>query len=419
MTDSKLGASGGQTREKIETLYSWAAFQASGYRDFSASRIDTRARFRYRVLREEADRAAREQERAAQDQVASISIDEPAVEVPPAPTPAPKEEQPSASAEEPAFGPRPQWLDPDPQASAASTPAEAETLLRAKERVASRWFGLTGLFSHSARAAEHAPERKQQRRVPVVAVFSFAGGVGKTSLIATLGRALASHGERVLLADTTHFGLLPFYFGARDLKPGVVRTFAPPNNSIDVPVHAVTLDAGAPRAQVIGQGLPIEDPLIEDLLLDGERSHRILVDIQTGSEAVLRRLMSLAPTVVVPLLPEMNSVVSVSAIESVFSSSGLPAGQTVEPVYLLNQFDATLPLHVDIREVLQEQLGDRLLPFVMRRSPAISEGLAEGMTVVDYAPKSSIAEDYLRMGNWLRSVSAAAADYRGVRWSER
>ena len=54
-----------------------------------------------------------------------------------------------------------------------------------------------------------------------------AGGVGKTCLVATLGRALSALGEHVLLADTTAGGLLPFYFGSRESNPGVVRTFSP------------------------------------------------------------------------------------------------------------------------------------------------------------------------------------------------
>jgi cellulose biosynthesis protein BcsQ len=92
----------------------------------------------------------------------------------------------------------------------------------------------------------------------------------------------------------------------------------------------------------------------------------------------------------------------------------------VAPFYLLNQFDASLPLHLDVREVLRQQLGDRLLPTVVRRSPAVSEALAEGMTVVDYAPNSPVTEDYLNIAAWLRNVSApAAASFRGSRWSER
>jgi cellulose biosynthesis protein BcsQ len=79
-----------------------------------------------------------------------------------------------------------------------------------------------------------------------------------------------------------------------------------------------------------------------------------------------------------------------------------------------------MPLHLDVREVLREQLGDRLLPFAMRHAPAISEALAEGMTVMDYAPNSSVAEDFGNLAGWLKSLSAAATGgSRGVRWSEK
>jgi cellulose biosynthesis protein BcsQ len=90
------------------------------------------------------------------------------------------------------------------------------------------------------------------------------------------------------------------------------------------------------------------------------------------------------------------------------------------PNYVLNQFDASLPLHLDVREVLREQLGDRLLPIVLRRTPAVSEALAEGMTIIDYAPNSAVAEDFASLAGWVKSLSAAATTtFRGVRWSER
>ena len=70
--------------------------------------------------------------------------------------------------------------------------------------------------------------------------------------------------------------------------------------------------------------------------------------------------------------------------------------------------------------MLQQQLGDRLLPFVLRRSSAVSEALAEGMTVIDYAPDSEAAEDYRNLAGWLRSFAAPARPgHGGARWSER
>jgi cellulose biosynthesis protein BcsQ len=86
----------------------------------------------------------------------------------------------------------------------------------------------------------------------------------------------------------------------------------------------------------------------------------------------------------------------------------------------LNQFDASLPLHLDVRAILQQQLGSRLLPLVLHRSSAVSEALAEGMTVIDYAPGIEVAEDYRQLAAWLRSVSVPAPVSHGsLRWTER
>ncbi len=115
----------------------------------------------------------------------------------------------------------------------------------------------------------------------------------------------------------------------------------------------------------------------------------------------------------------MSSVVSVSSIDAFFQRN-YGTGKPSLPHYVLNQFDPSLPLHLDIREVLREQLGDRLLPFVLRYTPAVSEALAEGMTVMDYAPNSAVVEDFVTLAGWVKSLSAPAiTGFRGVRWSER
>ncbi len=249
----------------------------------------------------------------------------------------------------------------------------------------------------------------------MLAVFSLAGGVGKTSLVATLGRALSWLGEKVLLTDTTSHGLLPFYFGASELRPGVVRTFSPPSGSTDAPIHLVSYDAMEHGADQAAQ-----DGLVEELGQASAGTHRVLLDLNSSSSWLIRRLSRTNPTVLVPVAPDMNSVISLQTVERFFHGLSDAEGRAIQPYYVLNQFDASLPLHLDVREVLRRQLGDRLLPHVIRRSPVVSEALAEGMTVVDYAPEAAVAEDYVNIANWLRSVSAPASQgFRNIRWSER
>jgi cellulose biosynthesis protein BcsQ len=262
---------------------------------------------------------------------------------------------------------------------------------------------------HSVFAPPEVTPPPLEQHPPTLAVFSMAGGVGKTCLVATLGRALSALGEHVLLADTTSGGLLPFYFGSRASKPGVVRTFSPIGVERDAPVKILNLEAE--RYPKNGDE---HDPLLAELMSDGCGASRVLVDLATAGRDLAGRLLVLRPTVLVPLLPDMSSVASLEAIEAFLGR------QQGVAHYLLNQFDGSSSLHRDVREMLERQLGDRLLPLVLRRSGAVSESLAEGMTVIDYAPGSATAGDYWNLAGWLRSLCAPAARGRsGVRWTER
>ena len=312
-------------------------------------------------------------------------------------------------------GGRPAWLaaDNSDRSSQAIPQAPEDTLQGSRDRLTSRWFALKGVFE-SASAPVEAPAAVTAL-APVVAVFSLAGGVGKTSLVATLGRALSARGERVLLVDTAAYGLLPFFFGARDQRPGMLRTFSPPGISGDASIQLITVDP-----ETMGPENAAQETLTQEIAKASRGVSRVIVDLATASGATTRRVMRMAPMILVPVVPDMSSVVSVSSIDAFFQRNTAPGGKQMLPYYVLNQFDPSLPLHLDVREVLREQLGDRLLPFALRRTPAVSEALAEGMTVVDYAPNSAAAEDFGSLAGWVKSLAAPASNgYRGVRWSER
>jgi len=302
------------------------------------------------------------------------------------------------------------------QPAARPSPAPADTLQQSRERVASRWFALKGAFEAGQEpGSEAAAANEKEILTPVLSVFSLAGGVGKTSLVATLGRGLSSLGEKVLLADTTSHGLLPFYFGASELKSGVVRTFSPPSGSTDAPIHLVSYDVNQSAGDAARQ-----DAIVDEIAQGAGGVHRVLLDLNASSGWMIKRLGRMNPTVLVPVAADMNSVISLQTVERYFEGVVDHEGRAILPYYVLNQFDASLPLHLDVREVLRRQLGDRLLPFVVRRSQSVSEALAEGMTVVDYAPEAAIAEDYMNIAGWLRNISPPATQgFRNIRWSER
>jgi len=279
-----------------------------------------------------------------------------------------------------------------------------ETLQDSKERVASRWFALKGLFEEAAPempAMQRAKSRGEE--TPLLALFSLAGGVGKTSLAATLGRSLSLLGERVVLMDATLSGLLPYYFGEREVRPGEVRNVLPREGSQGAPISLTIRDASG-----MSEDKRWQEIMTDEVLRNGTGNQRMVLDLSSGSSWLLRRLADLHPVVLVPVLGDMNSVIGLHAVERIFRSIVDSDGRALLPYYVVNQFDGSLPLHLDVREVLRRQLGERLLRAVIRRSPAVSEALAEGMTVVDYEPGALVSLDYMDVAGWLRTVSPPA-----------
>jgi len=480
MTEQKGQSDPNEPPEDVASLYSWANLHGAKYRDFSASRAQTREKARQRVEQAMEKEHLRTQQplepkrgnsdprqedsspQSAPTQAPShlprpaqpppierSNIDRPNPDRPHSEHPiredlasalrglalpssyrqqgqtqqAPMREESSLpprnswSADPAENAGRPAWLMPErSEVSSPSSlpPAPEDTLQGSRERLATRWFALRSVVEGSAPPAQAVPA-PVAARAPVMAIFSLAGGVGKTSLVATLGRALSARGERVLLVDTAAYGLLPFFFGAGDQRPGMLRTFSPPSASGDAPIQMITLDP-----ENFGPETAPQEALTAEISKHARGVGRVIIDLATASGATTRRIMRLVPQILVPLMPDMNSVVSVTSIDAFFDHNGGASTVPSLPNYVLNQFDSSLPLHLDVREVLREQLGDRLLPFVLRRAPAVSEALAEGMTIIDYAPNSGVAEDFASLASWVKSLSAAATTtFRGVRWSER
>jgi cellulose synthase operon protein YhjQ len=308
------------------------------------------------------------------------------------------------------------WKSATYEDTAVSTaePLKDETpqVVQEHEQDASRWFVLKSVLG-GATVPQETSSAAPAASVPVLEVFSLAGGVGKTSLVATLGRALSARGERVLLVEATPFGSLQYFFGACDCRPGVLRTFRPPSSSTDAPIRLATIDPDAPEAG--SQGL-----IAAEIEGWSRGASRVIVDAATRSTATARGLSRMSPVILVPLFPDVNSVLTANSIDSFFQRQVGARSSQSDVYYILNQFDPSLPLHVEVRKVLRERLGERLLPFTLQRTPAISEALAEGMTIMDYAPDSAVASDFTNLAKWVESVMAPAdMNSRGARWSER
>lgn len=233
-------------------------------------------------------------------------------------------------------------------------------------------------------------------------IFSLSGGVGRTSLLANVGRALSRSGERVALLDAAPQSPLPFYFGARERRPGVARAFASPIYPSDPAVFVASYDLRAATRP------DDQRQLMGEILRNGLQTCRILLDLPISAEWLLRRLAALEPALLVPIVPDVNAVLRIDAAERYFEALNGSRSDPLVPLYLLTQIDSSVPLHNDVREILEHQLGPRLLAPSVRRSPLVSEALAHGLTVIDYAGASAVAQDYIEVADWVKNLAPDA-----------
>lgn len=233
---------------------------------------------------------------------------------------------------------------------------------------------------------------------PIIVVFSPSGGTGKTGLVANLGRALALHGEEVLLLDTSLQENLIHYFGAARAYPGDVQTAWDRKSDTRVRLAQLPIACHGPGGD--GEGW-----LRDEVAAIAQDCDRIIVDLSTASRWLTQEIFRLSPTLLIPMLPDWNAVLSLLRIEEFLDVASDPGRFPVQPHYLLNQFSSQIPFHRTVFEELRNRLGERLLSVVLHRSLDVDEALAQGKTVLDFEPDAQISRDYRALAGWIRGRS--------------
>jgi cellulose synthase operon protein YhjQ len=228
--------------------------------------------------------------------------------------------------------------------------------------------------------------------VPMLAFSAGSGGVGKTTILSSLARILSGMGESIFLVYSDSQRSLPLHFGGQQVVPGRVRSFIPPVRDFgQLHLYAHSQETEAEQDEV-GGWLPRQvNPLASEV-------GRVLCEI-TNAEIPERQTLNLASINLRVLVPDINSVLTVNR-DLADLESGQECNQTF---YLLNKYDASVPFHRDVHDRMCAVLGERLLPFAIRRTDQVSEALAAGVTVVDYAPQSPIVDDLKLLAQWVRN----------------
>ncbi len=263
------------------------------------------------------------------------------------------------------------------------------------------WTGLDLVFGsshprkHNAEFSAFRPTRKTS-----FVIGGISGGVGATSIATSLARLCAKAGGRALLLDPAPSSVLPLYFGSRSTRLQL-SSFVLPGDPKGSAVH-VCRRTDAYRNDPIGSWVR---GAVESLAADTDS-----LFIDAGQVQTSRFFSELDSSLmrIITITPETRCLSRLADFEEEFDDSR-PAAELARPLLLLNQFDPSDSLHVEIRSRLERRFAERMIPIAIRNNRAMSAALAEGTTVFDYAPDSSVAADLRELYRWLEEQHPAAS----------
>lgn len=245
---------------------------------------------------------------------------------------------------------------------------------------------------------EPAAQPDQDDWPPAIVVFSPTRSAGETSIVANLGRALALQCEEVLLLDPFLHDNLARSFGVDAPSVGEVLTVSDPGSKAPIRLAQLPIARHDPG----GEG----DTLFRsELVALAAGCDRIVIDLSSASPLLIWQIFSMAPLLLVPMLPGWNAVLSVPAIDRFLAQVSHPDRLPIQPKFLLSQFDPAVPFHRAIRDELRNRLGVGLLPMALHRNPAADEVLDQGGTILDVHPDARMSHDFRALADWIRSHS--------------
>lgn len=225
------------------------------------------------------------------------------------------------------------------------------------------------------------------------------GGTGTTSLLAALGFALQSLGERVLMIDMCPENQLRLHFNLGIEQPsGWARALLDGQPWYE---HAWRLN-DALHLLPYGRLSAAQSQLVEQRLLNephvwAQRQASLAGQYDWLLFDVPQRLPGHAG--IGPCLLPICVAEADPACMALLQQARQEPGHVPAPL-LINRFDAGSQLQRDLLLVWRNSPGSRLLPMTVHTDEAIREAMAFRQPVGQYAPDSLGAQDALSLATW-------------------
>ncbi|HEX4916898.1 MAG TPA: cellulose biosynthesis protein BcsQ [Limnobacter sp.] len=239
----------------------------------------------------------------------------------------------------------------------------------------------------------------------LINIASTSGGAGRTSLAANLATQLHGLGRTVLLLQADPMNNLEFKLGLSEASANGLAQHLLHGADVSSCIH---LTARGEAVMPFGTSNHVERLALHRLLLEQPNRLKslftdsaiadntvVLVDLPRWPSAWCKAFFELSDLNIITLVPDLSAVLGVDAVlQELLTARG-------GSYFLMNRFDSSKVLHLDVWTLCKAKLSHRLLPFYLHEDQSLPESQAAGVPLSEYAPNSQLVEELNKLALWI------------------
>ena len=246
----------------------------------------------------------------------------------------------------------------------------------------------------------------------VIALISGKGGVGKTTLAANLGMALAQRKKRVIVIDLDpqnaqrlHLGMDPGEIA------GVVREGIAVTSLFDSPFGPQFIPFGRVNEAELEEfeaSLEANPTWVLDGIasLQGSAVDFVVLDTPPGPSVYLQQALRAAQRALVVVLADAASYASLPKITRLVEQYTSGRHDFLGLNVLVNQMPVHGKLAHHVRTALFADYAEKMVPAAIHRDARVAQALAFERPVLDYEPGCKASLDFQYVADWLLDTLA-------------
>ena len=236
--------------------------------------------------------------------------------------------------------------------------------------------------------------------MPLIAVYSPKGGVGKTTLVANLCHSFSIMGLKSVAIDFDPQNSLKLHFGLSVADErgfyNNISEFDDLSKYIISEQDNVYVLPHGPRHHVEGSGSKSVDFKYSNLInglekLLQQKNLMVVVDLQTANEEIVNLLAPFTDICLIPLLSETASLALLPDVEK-FIEEMSSNKSVIAPQVILNQMDYRSQISIDVESFVKDHLRDNFFG-VIHKDQTVIEANANQTSVFNINSSSMSAFD--------------------------